>query len=120
PGSGRNFPVTSADCGLPACSVNVSVLAMNTSAHSTPLSSNRHLLRWVEKMAALCQPETIHWVDGSQEEYDALCAQMVASGTAIKLNEKHWPGCHYVRSDPSDVARVEDRTFICSLSKDAA
>ncbi|MBW7894617.1 MAG: phosphoenolpyruvate carboxykinase (GTP) [Opitutaceae bacterium] len=93
---------------------------MNTSAHSTPLSSNRHLLRWVEKMAALCQPETIHWVDGSQEEYDALCAQMVASGTAIKLNEKHWPGCHYVRSDPSDVARVEDRTFICSLSKDAA
>jgi len=71
-------------------------------------------------MVVLCKPDAVHWVDGSQEEYDALCALMVAGGTATKLNEKHWPGCHYVRSDPSDVARVEDRTFICSLSKDGA
>jgi len=85
-----------------------------------PLSKNPHLLRWVEKMVALCQPEAIHWVDGSQEEYDALCGQLVANGTFIKLNQHKWPGCYYARSDASDVARVEDRTFICSQSKDAA
>jgi phosphoenolpyruvate carboxykinase (GTP) len=84
------------------------------------LSDNKHLLRWVEKMAELTQPDNIHWVDGSQEEYDALCAQMVEGGTFIKLNEELWPGCYYARSDASDVARVEDRTFICSLSKDNA
>ncbi len=85
-----------------------------------PLAENKHLLRWVEKMAALCEPAAIHWVDGSKEEYDQLCAQLVAGGTFIKLNQKLWPGCYLARSDASDVARVEDRTFICSLSKDAA
>src|SRR5579862_2770393 len=85
-----------------------------------PLSENKHLLRWVEKMAQLTKPAAIHWVDGSQEEYEELCAQMVESGTFIKLNQKLWPGCYYARSDASDVARVEDRTFICSFSKDAA
>src|SRR5689334_24383260 len=87
---------------------------------SRPLSDNKHLLRWVEKMAELTKPEGLHWVDGSQEEYDALCSQMVEGGTFIKLNEDLWPGCYYARSDASDVARVEDRTFICSLSKDNA
>jgi phosphoenolpyruvate carboxykinase (GTP) len=87
---------------------------------SRPLSRNKHLLTWVEKMARLTKPASIHWVDGSQQEYDTLCAQMVASGTFTKLNQKLWPGCYYARSDASDVARVEDRTFICSLSKDAA
>jgi phosphoenolpyruvate carboxykinase (GTP) len=87
---------------------------------STPLSKNDHLLRWVEKMAELTRPAAIHWVDGSQEENDAICAEMVDSGTFIKLNEKLWPGCYYARSDAGDVARVEDRTFICSYSKDAA
>jgi phosphoenolpyruvate carboxykinase (GTP) len=71
-------------------------------------------------MADLTKPQTIHWVDGSQEEYDTLCAEMVESGTFVKLNEELWPGCYYARSDASDVARVEDRTFICSLSKDNA
>ena len=56
-------------------------------------TKNKHLIRWVEKMAELTQPENIHWVDGSQEEYDALCAQMVEGGTFIKLNEELWPGC---------------------------
>ncbi len=85
-----------------------------------PLSGNQHLLRWVEKMVELCKPDAVHWVDGSQEEYDELCAQLVASGTFIKLNQKLWPGCYYARSDAGDVARVEDRTFICSHSKEAA
>ena len=71
-------------------------------------------------MAALTQPAAIHWVDGSQKEYERLCAQMVAGGTFQKLNEKLWPGCFYAKSDPSDVARVEDRTYICSLSRDNA
>jgi len=87
---------------------------------SVPLSTNEHLLRWVEKMAQLTQPAAIHWVDGSQEEDEALKAMMVANGTFTKLNEELWPGCYYARSDSSDVARVEDRTFICSLSKDSA
>ena len=85
-----------------------------------PLSQNVHLLNWVEKMAILTKPDAIHWVDGSQAEDETLKAQMVASGTLTKLNEQLWPGCYYARSDASDVARVEDRTFICSLSKDAA
>ncbi|HYC71857.1 MAG TPA: phosphoenolpyruvate carboxykinase (GTP) [Opitutaceae bacterium] len=87
---------------------------------SQPLSKNVHLLRWVKKMAALCEPEAIHWVDGSQREYDALCAQMVKAGTFIRLNQRKWPGCYLARSDAGDVARVEDRTFICSLSREAA
>jgi len=87
---------------------------------SSPLSSNVHLLQWVKKMADLCQPKAIHWVDGSQAEYDGLCSEMVKAGTFTKLNEKLWPGCFYAKSDPNDVARVEDRTYICSLSKEAA
>ena len=87
---------------------------------AVPLSRNTHLLNWVEKMAALTKPQAVHWVDGSDEEDQALKAQMVAGGTFVKLNEELWPGCYYARSDASDVARVEDRTFICSLSRDAA
>ncbi|MBS1854488.1 MAG: phosphoenolpyruvate carboxykinase (GTP) [Acidobacteria bacterium] len=87
---------------------------------SIPLSKNTHLIRWVEKMAALTTPDSIHWVDGSPEEYAALCDRLVAAGTFIQLNQNLWPGCYYARSDSGDVARVEDRTFICSLSKDAA
>jgi phosphoenolpyruvate carboxykinase (GTP) len=85
-----------------------------------PLSTNAHLLNWVDKMAVLTKPAAIHWVDGSAEEDATLKAQMVTGGTFTKLNEALWPGCYYARSDASDVARVEDRTFICSLSKDAA
>jgi phosphoenolpyruvate carboxykinase (GTP) len=84
------------------------------------LTTNKHLIRWVDKIADLTQPDRIHWVDGSQEEYDGLCELLVDSGTFIKLNEDLWPGCYYARSAPTDVARVEDRTFICSLAKDSA
>jgi len=85
-----------------------------------PPTRNKHLLRWVEKMAELACPATIHWVDGSQQENDQLCDQLVANGTFLRLNQQRRPGCFYARSDPSDVARVEERTFICSLSKDNA
>jgi phosphoenolpyruvate carboxykinase (GTP) len=87
---------------------------------AAPLSKNNHLLKWVEKMARLTRPANVHWVDGSQREYDALCARLVQAGTFRKLNQDLWPNCYYARSHPSDVARVEDRTFICSYSKEAA
>jgi len=85
-----------------------------------PLSTNTHLLRWVEKMAELCRPAAIHWVDGSEAEQQWLCSELVAAGTFIELNPDKRPGSYLARSDSSDVARVEDRTFICSLSKEAA
>jgi phosphoenolpyruvate carboxykinase (GTP) len=85
-----------------------------------PLSTNVHLLRWVKKMSLLCKPDHIHWVDGSQSEYERLCDEMVGNGTMLRLNQDLWPGCFLARSDSSDVARVEDRTFICSASKDGA
>ncbi len=87
---------------------------------SLPLCKNARLIRWVEKMARLTEPASVHWVDGSEGERDALYEQMTASGTLIRLNQERWPGCYYARSDASDVARVEDRTFICSESRDAA
>ena len=84
------------------------------------LTTNKHLIRWVEKMADLCQPEAIHWIDGSDAENEWLCQRLVDGGTFQRLDAELWPGCYYARSTPNDVARVEDRTFICSLSKDAA
>ena len=88
--------------------------------YAAPLSENKNLLKWVEKIAALTKPAAIHWVDGSQEENDQLCAELVANGTFTKLNGQLWPGCYYARSDAGDVARVEDRTFVCSHSKENA
>jgi phosphoenolpyruvate carboxykinase (GTP) len=95
--------------------------AKSTGATSTKvLTTNKHLIRWVEKMAELAQPDAIHWVDGSEAENEYLCRQLVEAGTFTRLNQDLWPGCYYARSSPNDVARVEDRTFICSLSKDNA
>jgi phosphoenolpyruvate carboxykinase (GTP) len=97
-----------------------SVLPHEATSTQTPPTTNKHLIRWVEKMAELCRPDSIHWVDGSKAEYDFLCDRLVAAGTFTKLDQKKWPGCFYARSAPNDVARVEDRTFICSLSRDGA
>jgi len=86
----------------------------------TAPTSNQKVLTWVKQMAELCRPERIHWCDGSDAENQALCDLMVKSGTFIKLDAKKRPGCYLARSHPSDVARVEDRTFICSKTTDEA
>ncbi|MCB9949258.1 MAG: phosphoenolpyruvate carboxykinase (GTP) [Rhodospirillaceae bacterium] len=81
---------------------------------------NTKLLAWVQEMVDLCKPDKVHWCDGSQEEYDQLCGDLVKGGTFIKLNEAKRPNSYYCRSDPRDVARVEGRTYICSVNKNEA
>jgi phosphoenolpyruvate carboxykinase (GTP) len=81
------------------------------------MTTNQKLTGWVKEMAALCQPDSIHWCDGSEEENRALINQCVKSGQFVPLKKRE--NSYWVVSDPSDVARVEDRTYICSFKKEA-
>ena len=83
-------------------------------------TTNRKLLAWVEDVAQLSQPDSIHWCDGSAEEYEHLCRQLVEAGTFERLADAKRPSSYLARSDPADVARVEDRTFICSEREEDA
>jgi phosphoenolpyruvate carboxykinase (GTP) len=80
-------------------------------------TQNQRLLRWIDEMVELCQPDAVHWCDGSDAEFEMLCEQLVEAGTFVALDEERRPGSYWARSDPKDVARVEDRTFICSTQE---
>jgi phosphoenolpyruvate carboxykinase (GTP) len=100
--------------------MSTKVLAPPADAHGKPLTTNAHLLEWVQKMAKLTQPDRIEWCDGSEEEKKRLTEEAVAKGLLIPLNQQKLPGCYLHRSNPNDVARVEQLTFICTPTQDEA
>ena len=84
------------------------------------LTNNQNVIKWVDEMIALCKPENVVWIDGSKEQLDALKKEAIETGEMIELNQEKLPGCLYHRTNPNDVARVEDRTFICTRNKEDA
>jgi phosphoenolpyruvate carboxykinase (GTP) len=93
---------------------------METTVTAAPNTNNKRLLAWVEEIAALTEPAAVHWCDGSAEEYDRLCQVLVDAGTFKRLSDAKRPNSYLGLSDPGDVARVEDRTFICSPQESEA
>jgi phosphoenolpyruvate carboxykinase (GTP) len=98
----------------------IEALSKTTAAAAEAPTKNQKLIAWVEEFARLTEPNEVHWCDGSAEEYDRLCQALVDKGTFERLSEATRPNSYLARSDPDDVARVEDRTFICSDSEDDA
>ncbi len=84
------------------------------------MTENKFVLKWLDEMKAMCQPDQVVWIDGSEAQLDALRAESVASGEMIALNQEKLPGCYYHRTAENDVARVEDRTFICTPTEEEA
>src|ERR1043166_1045670 len=95
-------------------------MIMTNQTSAKDVTNHKGLAAWVDEMTKLCQPNQVSWCDGSEQEYQRLCDLMVQSGTLTRLNAQKRPGCFLARSHPSDVARVEDRTYICSKTKDEA
>src|SRR5512145_1899929 len=83
-------------------------------------TTNRTVLAWVQEIVNLCQPSQIYWCNGSKEERKALTEEAVGRKVLIKLNQRKLPGCYYHRSNPNDVARVEQSTFICTVDREQA
>ncbi len=84
------------------------------------MTNNKKVLTWLEEMKALCKPANVVWIDGSEAQLEELRAEAVATGEMIKLNQEKLPGCYYHRTAENDVARVEDRTFICTETEEEA
>ncbi|MGN0682660.1 MAG: phosphoenolpyruvate carboxykinase, partial [Oscillospiraceae bacterium] len=84
------------------------------------LTKNQNVLKWVEEMTALTKPDKVVWIDGSKAQLDELTNEAISTGEMKRLNADKYPGCLYHRTQPNDVARVEDRTFICSREKENA
>src|SRR5688572_510968 len=90
---------------------------MSTAKTGAPNTSNQAVLAWVEEMAKLTKPDKIYWCNGSEAEKQALTEEAVEKGILIRLNQEKLPGCYYHRSNPNDVARVEQCTFICTENR---
>src|SRR5207237_10596277 len=105
---------------MPPMTLSTASLAfVRPSVHTTPLT-NPHVRKWIEECVALCKPDNIYYCNGSLEERQALFEQGVNDGVFIRLNQQKLPGCYLHRSNPNDVARVEQLTFICTPTKNEA